>query len=62
MLNLNPFNAAYAWANTSENMVLVDTTLSVKNLGFNGNTFQEATSVVTTTSASTIQGTFPFAS
>ncbi|KAJ6506804.1 glycoside hydrolase family 16 protein [Mycena sanguinolenta] len=50
-----PFDAAYAWANTSDNMVLVDKTLSVKNLGFNGNSFQEATSVVTTTNQSCYQ-------
>ncbi|KAJ6456683.1 beta-glucan synthesis-associated protein [Mycena sanguinolenta] len=50
-----PFDPAYAWANTSENMVLVDPTLSVKNLGFNGDTFQEATSVVTTTNQSCYQ-------
>ncbi|KAF7341851.1 GH16 domain-containing protein [Mycena sanguinolenta] len=50
-----PFDAAYAWANTSDNMVIVDTTLSVKNLGFNGNTFQEATSVVSTTNQSCYQ-------
>ncbi|KAF7366334.1 GH16 domain-containing protein [Mycena sanguinolenta] len=44
-----PFDPQYAWFNTSENMIIVDTTLSIKNQGFNGGTFQEATSVVTTT-------------
>ncbi|KAF8206857.1 glycoside hydrolase family 16 protein, partial [Mycena galopus ATCC 62051] len=50
-----PFDPAYAWANTSDNMIIVDTTLSVKNLGFSGGTFQEATSVVSTTNQSCYQ-------
>ncbi|KAF8128084.1 glycoside hydrolase family 16 protein [Mycena galopus ATCC 62051] len=50
-----PFDAGYAWANTSDNMVIVDTTLSVKNLGFAGDLFQEATSVVSTTNQSCYQ-------
>ncbi|KAJ6481911.1 beta-glucan synthesis-associated protein [Mycena sanguinolenta] len=50
-----PFDPQYGWFNTSENMVIADTSLSIKNQGFNGGTFQEATSVVSTTNQSCYQ-------
>ncbi|EPQ59119.1 glycoside hydrolase family 16 protein [Gloeophyllum trabeum ATCC 11539] len=43
-----PFNAGYIWANTSENEVIVDPSISQQN-SFIGSATQQATSVVTAT-------------
>lgn len=46
-----PFNRAYTWLNTSENMIIADPSISQMNT-FIGSVTQEATSVVTNTNAS----------
>ncbi|KAJ7054316.1 glycoside hydrolase family 16 protein [Mycena amicta] len=43
-----PFNAAYIWANSSDNLFIADTTLSAQNT-YSGGIYQQATSVLTTT-------------
>ncbi|KAJ7678229.1 beta-glucan synthesis-associated protein [Mycena polygramma] len=43
-----PFNAAYVWFNTSDNLIIADPTISVLNT-YIGGAFQQATSVVTQT-------------
>ncbi|KAJ6550125.1 beta-glucan synthesis-associated [Mycena capillaripes] len=43
-----PFNAGYVWFNTSDNLVIADSTISVLN-GYKGGAYQQATSVVTKT-------------
>ncbi|TFK44700.1 glycoside hydrolase family 16 protein [Crucibulum laeve] len=43
-----PFNEAYMWANTSDNMIISDPTISHLN-SFTGSVTQQATSVVTNT-------------
>ncbi|KAJ7363796.1 glycoside hydrolase family 16 protein [Mycena albidolilacea] len=43
-----PFNAAYVWFNTSDNLIIPDPTASVLNT-YTGGAFQQATSVVTQT-------------
>jgi hypothetical protein len=45
-----PFNAAYIWDNSTDNLFIADTTLSHQN-SYSGGVFQQATSVVSTTSA-----------
>ncbi|KAF7362900.1 GH16 domain-containing protein [Mycena venus] len=44
-----PFNAGYVWANTSDNMQVMDWSLSHQN-SYSGGIYQQPTSVVTTTS------------
>jgi hypothetical protein len=44
-----PFGAGYKWHNTTDNMVVVDWTLSHQNT-YSGGIYQQPTSVVTTTS------------
>ncbi|KAJ7663697.1 glycoside hydrolase family 16 protein [Mycena polygramma] len=44
-----PFNAGYIWDNSSDNLVIADTTLSQQN-SYNGGLFQQATFVVSATS------------
>lgn len=48
---LQPFNRAYVWLNTSENMIIRDSNISTMNT-FIGSATQQATSVVTSTNAS----------
>lgn len=43
-----PFNRAYMWDNSSENMIVSDPAISAQN-GFIGNVMQQATSIVTET-------------
>ncbi|KAJ7489436.1 beta-glucan synthesis-associated [Mycena latifolia] len=43
-----PFNAAYVWTNTSDNLIIPNNTISVLN-SYIGGAFQQATSVVTQT-------------
>ncbi|KAJ7612858.1 glycoside hydrolase family 16 protein [Mycena polygramma] len=43
-----PFNAGYIWDNSSDNLVIADTTLSQQN-SYNGGLFQQATFVVSAT-------------
>ncbi|KAJ7463482.1 beta-glucan synthesis-associated [Mycena galericulata] len=49
-----PFDAAYTWANTSDNMVIVDATQSHQNT-YAGGVYQEPTSVVSETNQSCYQ-------
>ncbi|KAJ7255831.1 beta-glucan synthesis-associated protein [Mycena haematopus] len=49
-----PFNKAYNWANTSDNLIIKDPTLSHQN-SFSGEVYQQATSVVSTTNQSCYQ-------
>ncbi|KAF7360596.1 GH16 domain-containing protein [Mycena venus] len=49
-----PFNAGYNWDNSSDNMQVVDFTLSHQN-SFSGGVYQQATSVVSTTNQSCYQ-------
>ncbi|KAF7344352.1 GH16 domain-containing protein [Mycena sanguinolenta] len=49
-----PFNKGYIWANTSDNLIIPDPTLSHQN-SFSGSEFQQATSVVSTTNQSCYQ-------
>jgi hypothetical protein len=48
---LQPFNRAYLWLNTSDNMIIRDPSTSEMNT-FTGGGTQQATSVVTNTNAS----------
>ncbi|KAJ7693039.1 glycoside hydrolase family 16 protein [Mycena rosella] len=43
-----PFNAAYVWDNSSDNLIIADTTLSHQN-SYSGGVFQQASSVVSIT-------------
>ncbi|KAJ7640711.1 beta-glucan synthesis-associated protein [Mycena polygramma] len=49
-----PFNAAYIWANTSDNLFIADPTLSHQN-SYSGGVFQQATSVVSQTNQNCYQ-------
>ncbi|KAJ7445868.1 beta-glucan synthesis-associated [Mycena latifolia] len=49
-----PFNAAYHWDNSSDNLYIADLTLSHQN-SYSGGVFQQATSVVSTTNQSCYQ-------
>nr|GAT60377.1 predicted protein [Mycena chlorophos] len=49
-----PFNTGYHWTNTSNNLIIQDTTLSQQN-SYAGSIYQEASSVVTTTNQSCYQ-------
>ncbi|KAJ6470524.1 beta-glucan synthesis-associated [Mycena sanguinolenta] len=49
-----PFNKAYIWDNSSQNLIIPDPTLSHQN-SFSGSEFQQATSVVSTTNQSCYQ-------
>lgn len=48
---LQPFNRAYTWLNTSDNLIIPDPSISVLNT-FVGSATQQSTSVVTTTNGS----------
>ncbi|KAJ7864983.1 glycoside hydrolase family 16 protein [Mycena olivaceomarginata] len=48
LISCQPFNAAYVWFNTSDNLIIPDPTASVLNT-YTGGAFQQATSVVTQT-------------
>ncbi|KAJ7618877.1 beta-glucan synthesis-associated [Mycena polygramma] len=43
-----PFNAGYVWFNTSDNLVIADTSITAQNT-YTGGAYQQATSVVTQT-------------
>lgn len=45
---LQPFNQGYNWQNTSQNMIIPDTSISTLNT-YQGGITQQATSVVTAT-------------
>lgn len=45
-----PFNYQYVWRNTTDNLIIPDTTKSFLN-DYRGGVYQQATSVVTQTSA-----------
>ena len=48
LVRLQPFNRAYVWLNTSDNMIIPDPSISKLNT-FTGSAIQQATSVVTNT-------------
>lgn len=45
---VKPFNAGYVWFNTSDNLVIADTSITAQNT-YTGGAYQQATSVVTQT-------------
>ena len=49
LLARQPFNANYAWFNTSDNLIIPDTSISAQNT-YTGAAYQQASSVVTQTS------------
>lgn len=50
---MQPFNAAYQWFNTTDNLIIPNATLSYLN-PYMGGVYQQATSVVTETSMYTV--------
>lgn len=51
-----PFNAAYTWFNTSDNLIIPDPDTSILN-AYKGGAFQQATSVVSQTNQQCYEGT-----
>ncbi|KAI9065842.1 glycoside hydrolase family 16 protein [Trametes sanguinea] len=51
-----PFNAAYTWFNTTDNLIIPNETISALN-GYKGGVFQQASSVVTETNQQAYEGT-----
>ena len=50
LTGLQPFDYQYTWNNSTDNLIIADPTISILN-SYKGGAYQEATSVVTATSA-----------